>query len=358
MVSLILKASKKLSSMPKNLSPINALGLRILSWFLFVSTLLLIVIGGMVTSTGSGLTVPDWPTSYGYNMFLFPYERWVGGIWIEHVHRLWASGVGLATVILAIWVSLTPVSRRLQWMAWIAVVLVIGQGLLGGFRVILVNNHLGWIHGCVAQIFLMLSLALAFKINRIGIHSIVSIPKEPDAISSWKQRHRQAKIIFMLIFLQLIIGAAMRHEHAGLAVPDFPTAYGTLWPMVNQARLAEINQQRSERNWPPTSIGQIHLHMTHRALAVGIAFMILLQVWKNLKRADHDRKVIPFWPALNRVFAALVLVQFALGVFTVWSGKAALIATLHVVTGALLISLAFFFVWLSRAVLQSISLRP
>jgi cytochrome c oxidase assembly protein subunit 15 len=344
--------------MPKDLPPRSALFLRILSWLLFVSTLLLIVIGGMVTSTGSGLTVPDWPTSYGYNMFLFPYERWVGGIWIEHVHRLWASGVGLLTVILAICVSLTPTSRRLQWMAWGAVVLVIGQGLLGGFRVILVNNHLGWIHGCVAQIFLMLCLALALKINRIGLPSIASIPQKPDAISTWKQRNHHAKIILMLIFLQLIIGAAMRHEHAGLAVPDFPTAYGTLWPMVNRERLDEINQQRAARNWPPISIGQIHLHMTHRALAVGIAFMILFWVWENLKRADQDRKVIPFWPAINRLFAAVLILQFALGVFTVWSGKAALIATLHVVTGALLISLAFLFVWLSRAVLQSISLRP
>jgi cytochrome c oxidase assembly protein subunit 15 len=342
--------------MPQHLPSSVHRFLRFSSWLLFIATLFLIVIGGMVTSTGSGLTVPDWPTSYGYNMFLFPYERWVGGIWIEHVHRLWASGVGLLTVINAIIVSLTPASRRLQWMSWIAVVLVITQGLLGGFRVILVNNHLGWIHACAAQVFLILCLAIALKLNRIGLPSIRFIPQDETAKISWQRSNSIAKLILALIFAQLIIGAAMRHEHAGLAVPDFPTAYGTLWPMVNHERLASINQERAERNWPPTSIAQIHLHMMHRALAVVIALMILFRVRNALKSAPDDRKIIPFWPALNKTFAALLIIQFMLGAMTVWSGKAALIATLHVVTGALLFSLAFIFVWLSHAVLQSIAL--
>src|SRR4051812_49646228 len=68
-----------------------------------VSTLLLIGAGGMVTSTGSGLSVPDWPTTYGWNMFTFPMSKWVGGIRYEHSHRLIASTVGLLTIVLAVW---------------------------------------------------------------------------------------------------------------------------------------------------------------------------------------------------------------------------------------------------------------
>src|SRR3954466_2090296 len=66
-------------------------------------TVLLITAGGMVTSTGSGLSVPDWPTTYGSNMFTFPMSKWVGGIRYEHSHRLIASTVGFLTVILALW---------------------------------------------------------------------------------------------------------------------------------------------------------------------------------------------------------------------------------------------------------------
>src|SRR5262245_858899 len=67
------------------------------------ATLILIVIGGLVTSHGVGMAVPDWPNTYGYNMFLFPFSKWVGGILYEHSHRLTASFVGVLTTVLALW---------------------------------------------------------------------------------------------------------------------------------------------------------------------------------------------------------------------------------------------------------------
>src|SRR5256885_27642 len=73
------------------------------AWFTAVATIFLICSGGMVTSKGVGLAVPDWPTSFGYNMFLFPVSKWVGGILFEHTHRLIASLVGLLTIVLAVW---------------------------------------------------------------------------------------------------------------------------------------------------------------------------------------------------------------------------------------------------------------
>src|SRR3954453_21766130 len=73
------------------------------AWFTSIATLFLICSGGMVTSKGVGLAVPDWPTTFGYNMFLFPISQWVGGIFFEHTHRLIASLVGFLTIILAVW---------------------------------------------------------------------------------------------------------------------------------------------------------------------------------------------------------------------------------------------------------------
>src|SRR5436190_18487289 len=95
------------------------------------ATLCLVCIGGLVTSHGAGMAVPDWPTTYGYNMFAFPISKWAGGIFYEHSHRLVASGVGFLTSILAIWLWVKESRRWLRWMgviAWFAVVL---QGVLG-----------------------------------------------------------------------------------------------------------------------------------------------------------------------------------------------------------------------------------
>src|SRR5205085_12483270 len=72
-------------------------------WFTAAATLLLICSGGMVTSKGVGLAVPDWPTTFGYNMFLFPISKWIGGIFFEHAHRLIASVIGFLTIIVAVW---------------------------------------------------------------------------------------------------------------------------------------------------------------------------------------------------------------------------------------------------------------
>src|SRR5215475_13377550 len=78
-------------------------GLHRFALFTACCTAFLIFVGGLVTSTESGLSVPDWPTTYGWNMFTFPYSKWVGGIFFEHGHRLLASFVGCLTVVLTVW---------------------------------------------------------------------------------------------------------------------------------------------------------------------------------------------------------------------------------------------------------------
>ena len=100
-----------------------------------VCTVALILAGGVVTSTGSGLAVPDWPTTFGYNMFLFPWSKMVGGIFIEHAHRLLGSLVGILTILTAAALLWKDERRWLRLLGLAAVALVIVQGVLGGMRV-------------------------------------------------------------------------------------------------------------------------------------------------------------------------------------------------------------------------------
>src|SRR5580704_622763 len=93
---------------------------RLLHWyaiFVAASVLALICSGGLVTSHGAGMAVPDWPNSYGYNMFLFPPSKWVGNIWYEHVHRLYASFIGLLSIVLCLWAWLDRRQRPIRWLA-------------------------------------------------------------------------------------------------------------------------------------------------------------------------------------------------------------------------------------------------
>src|SRR5205085_11878663 len=119
-------------SVPKSVTWLNHF-----AWLSAVATLLLICSGGMVTSKGVGLAVPDWPTTFGYNMFLFPISKWVGGIFFEHVHRLIASTVGILTIILTLWLWQGQTHRWLRNLGFAALALVILQGVLGGLRVTL-----------------------------------------------------------------------------------------------------------------------------------------------------------------------------------------------------------------------------
>src|SRR5213080_1483048 len=123
------------------------------AWLTCFATVLLICSGGMVTSKNVGLAVPDWPTTFGYNMFLFPVSRWVGGIFFEHVHRLVASTVGILTIILTVWLWYGESRRWLRNLGLAALALVILQGVLGGLRVTLLKDEIGVFHACLAQMF-------------------------------------------------------------------------------------------------------------------------------------------------------------------------------------------------------------
>src|SRR6201984_2896120 len=130
------------------------------------SVSLLICSGGLVTSHEAGMAVPDWPNSFGYNMFLFPISRWVGGVFFEHTHRLIASLVGLLTIGLCLAIWLIEDRRWVKWLASVAVLAVIIQGVLGGLRVTEHNAILGLFHGCLAQAFFCLVATVALVTSR------------------------------------------------------------------------------------------------------------------------------------------------------------------------------------------------
>src|SRR5438093_7623331 len=149
------------SEMNSGNSARSAQWLHRFAWFTSIATLLLICSGGMVTSKGVGLAVPDWPTTFGYNMFLFPVSKWVGGIFFEHTHRLIASTVGFLTIILAIWIWRGDSRHWVRNLGVIALAGVIFQGILGGLRVTMLKDEIGIFHACIAQAFLALLVVIA-----------------------------------------------------------------------------------------------------------------------------------------------------------------------------------------------------
>jgi len=136
------------------------------AWITCVATLFLICSGGMVTSKGVGLAVPDWPTTFGYNMFLFPVSKWVGGVLFEHTHRLIASAVGFLTIILTIWLWRSESRKWVRNLGVIALGAVILQGVLGGLRVTMLKDEIGIFHACLAQGFLGLVAVIAVITSR------------------------------------------------------------------------------------------------------------------------------------------------------------------------------------------------
>src|SRR5687768_15840513 len=128
-------------------------GLHTIALLTTVATFPLIFMGGLVTSHGAGMSVPDWPNTYGYNMFLFPPRLWIGGILYEHTHRLMGSIVGMLAIALTIvaWRSASP--RWIKWLCTTVLAAVIVQGVLGGLRVVLVKLGLAIVHACFAQAF-------------------------------------------------------------------------------------------------------------------------------------------------------------------------------------------------------------
>jgi cytochrome c oxidase assembly protein subunit 15 len=299
------------------------------AWFTAFATLLLICSGGMVTSKGVGLAVPDWPTTFGYNMFLFPVSKWIGGVLFEHTHRLIASTVGFLTIILATWLWRVEDRQTVKTLGLLAVASVILQGVLGGLRVTMLKDQIGIFHACLAQAFLGLIVLIAIVTTNFW----QSLSANIDAPKFWTIK-TIAVATTIAIYVQLALGATMRHQHKDLAILDFPTANGAWIPDTTAAALAKINAWRDARALSDVDAFQIWLQMTHRFLAVAIgiaAIMFFVRVSRDAREIVTLRRLSIFW-------VILFFVQFTLGAWTIWSNKAADVATTHVAVGAVMLS--------------------
>lgn len=295
-----------------------------------MAALLLICSGGMVTSKNVGLAVPDWPTTFGYNMFLFPVSKWVGGILFEHTHRLIASAVGFLTIILSIWLWRSQSRSWVRNLGLIALAGVILQGILGGLRVTMLKDEIGIFHACVAQAFLALLVVIALVTTTFwrSLDEIDISPKKFAPIRSL------AIATTLAIYVQLALGATMRHQHRDLSILDFPTANGVWIPDTSANALAKINAWRDARGLSDADAFQIWLQMTHRLVAILIVIGVIAfssRVWRDARRVPALKKLSIWW-------IAFLLVQLTLGAWTIWSNKAADIATAHVAVGAIMLS--------------------
>ncbi|MGH8047531.1 MAG: COX15/CtaA family protein [Chthoniobacterales bacterium] len=288
--------------------------------FTAIFTWLAVISGGSVTSRNAGMAVPDWPSSFGYNMFLFPVSRWVGPIFYEHSHRLMASTVGILLIALVVALMLAEPRRWVKVLGFCAVGSVVLQGVVGGLRVVLNEAQIGILHGVLAQSLLVLISLIAAVTSRPFVAGKWSLPRD---IGVWRWI---ALALVGIVFAQLIVAATMRHAHAGLSIPDFPAAYGRVLPDTDPAAIAAINAKRAAIGEPLTTAGLIWLQMAHRFLAAGILILAAGLAW-------HGKKVGA--PRMTLLLLAMVAAQITLGMWTIWSNKAADIATAHMALGAL-----------------------
>ncbi len=304
---------------------------------LTVSVFPLIWVGGLVTTYGAGMAVPDWPNTYGWNMFSYPASTWLYGgfdLMVEHGHRLLASLAGLLAIGLLLAAIAWEKRRWFKWWCAFVLIAVIAQGLLGGFRVTLDARTFAMIHGCTAQLFLAIATATAvmssrwwFSIDKLVVGAVLPASRGLS---------RAVSGLLLVAYLQVIAGAQLRHVTGGTE----PTAF----------------------------MGLVHIHLTMAAVVGLTSLIVALLVAKNRHLIGGVKR-----PALSILI--VVLLQICLGVGT-WVVNYAIpwqevtpelagytitskgywesiIVTAHVATGALIISLGTVLcarAWRSRSV--------
>ena len=307
--------------------------LRVFSKLTVLSTLFLIFVGALVKSHEVGLSVPDWPTTYGKQMFAFPLSDMVGGIFYEHGHRIVATIVGFFTMIQAIWLGFSYEPKWLKKLGYFVLATVILQGLFGGITVLFfLPPPVSILHGILAQTFFIKTIVLAYGL---------SIERTKRVEKKWpKGLQKGAIIIGGSIYIQLILGALMRHTGSGMAIPDFPTMGGVWIPTFSDNMINNINAILFDLNLDMVSRNQVMIHFIHRFGAVLVTGAIGYYVFRYhsfLKR--HQLPNMTLW-----LMVIIVIIQITLGVATVLSERSPYIASFHVVTGAVLLGLCTLFI--------------
>jgi cytochrome c oxidase assembly protein subunit 15 len=270
---------------------------------------LLIGAGALVKSKEAGLSVPDWPLSYGS---LNPPRWWtIENVRAEHGHRLIAGTVALLTVLMAIQFWRRESRPWVRRIAYLAVVAVFAQALLGGITVLLfLPTAVSVSHAALAQAFLGLVVTLAIVTSTVWLRADFTLQRMPAR----RRLARLATAMTATVYLQILLGAVMRHTGAGLAIPDFPLVFGGFLP----PRLGD----------------GVAIHYAHRLGALVALLLVTLLVWQVLRRFRDERGLV--LPALS--LPLLVAVQIGLGGAVVLSGRAVVPNTVHVAVGALILA--------------------
>lgn len=284
------------------------------AFFITCVTFPLIFVGGLVKSHEAGLSVPDWPTTYGYNMFTFPLHWMVGNIFYEHGHRLWASFVGFCILVMAFWLWWKESRPWVKKLGWYTLAVVCIQGALGGLTVyLLLPTWNSTAHAALAQITFCMTVALSMVTAAKWDDNVV---KTASPLTDKLRKYTYMSIA--VIFIQLLLGAVMRHEEAGLAISTFPLA-------ENGSIIPEF-----------TSLG-IALNFAHRVWAMIVGTIVIMTCLTGLKAAKEH----PAFRSASVTGIVLVLMQITLGMITIWSAKDPNWTSLHVVGGAAVLASQF-----------------
>jgi cytochrome c oxidase assembly protein subunit 15 len=268
---------------------------------------LLIAAGALVKSKEAGLSVPDWPLSYG--SFSPPHWWRIDTVRAEHGHRMFAGTIAFLTVLLAILLQRQEQRAWVRRLGWSAVGAVLAQALLGGITVLLfLPPAVSIAHAGLAELFLCLMTTLAVVTARSFWGAPAAAASEISGVANL------ATATTGMIYVQILLGAVMRHNGAGLAIPDFPLAFGRLVP--------------------PHFDFKIGIHYAHRLGALTVALLVLWTAARVLSRFRAERTLAV--PAAGMVF--LVALQITLGALVVLTRKAVLPNTVHVATGASLLA--------------------
>lgn len=270
------------------------------------ATWLLLIAGALVTSTGSGLSVPDWPLSYGQWM-----PPMIGGVFFEHGHRMVAGTVAMFMVTLALFAAQIEKRSWVRWLAYLGVALVFSQALLGGMTVLLrLPTAVSVSHAILGQSFFCLTLILA----------CVTSPAWETRGPGYRPGDRGlfyfSWILSIGFFIQLFLGASVRHLHAGLVIPDFPTVYGGFLP--------------------PFWTVSITFHFLHRMTAYLLLFFSFAFALRVLRREKTDRVRV----FIVAVWLGALTLQLLLGALTIWLQRPIAVTSAHLAVGALCLALS------------------
>jgi cytochrome c oxidase assembly protein subunit 15 len=257
---------------------------------LAICTLLLVVAGAEVTSHQAGLSVPDWPLSYGQVM-----PPMTGGVFFEHGHRMVATSVGILTIVLVIWLMRREKRAWMRRLGWAALGAVIVQGVLGGLTVLLLlPPAVSVAHACLAQLFFSTTVAMA-------VFTSPSWQRGPELVSDYGSPSMRMLAIVTpaAILAQIALGAGFRHR----AISVVPHVIGAV--VVSLIILTTC----------AFVLHQFPKHTALRTPAIALLFVTVLQFGLGL--ATYLAGSLPNQPQLSTIVSTVLHV--AMGALTLAS---------------------------------------